>query len=185
VPPSGAHDATLGLPPRSGLWPPLLGVAMLLRCAEPRENLGTATHLGSRSLSSDRCFCSACRELIWSQQRPRTSAFVSRCAGTTARTCAPGSPPSTVSRVGKLVSGPQSTSSFGRRGCTWFPLRRPSPLRGTSLSRESSRRAPAVFATDPPSPLSQPRRSRLQARGEETERVASSAASRRSRGSFV
>lgn len=39
-----------------------------------------------------RCFCSAFRELIWSQHRPRTSAYVPRCAGTTARTCAPGNP---------------------------------------------------------------------------------------------
>lgn len=75
-----------------------------------------------------RCFCSAFRELIWSQHRPRTSAYVPRCAGTTARTCAPGNPSFEQAQKKEAVSGPQSTSSFG-------PTHH---LRGVSLTRDLS-----------------------------------------------
>lgn len=144
MPPSGAHDATLGLPPSA--WP----LAATRRSCDassmnraPR-NPGTAIHLGSRSLSSDRCFCSAFRELIWSRQRPRTSAYVSRCAGTTARTCAPGEP--TIRFYGMKEAWEWTAIHLEpRHGPTH--LRVCSPFRGSSLSGAPYRRAPACVSS--------------------------------------
>lgn len=91
-----------------------------------------------------RCFCSAFRELIWSQHRPRTSAYVPRCAGTTARTCAPGNPPFEQARRRKpQVDRNPPRASDRLTTCV------ASPLREISLARESSRRAPARYPQDP------------------------------------
>jgi hypothetical protein len=158
------------LPPCGGLWPPLLR----------SRDASSMTRAPGKSRNSEpprlpftlvcRCFCSAFRELIWSQHRPRTSAYVPRCAGTTARTCAPGNPPFEQARRRKpQVDRNPPRASDRPTTCV------ASPLREISLARESSRRAPARY----PLTHTLARMDQKRARGEETERAASSAASLR------
>jgi len=113
------------LPPCTGLWPPVPGVAMLLRWPEPRDKSRNSESPRPPFTLVCRCFCSAFRELIWSQHRPRTSAYVPRCAGTTARTCAPGNPPCEQEGSLQVDRNPPRASD------------RPTHLRACSPFRES------------------------------------------------